>query len=78
MRKQKILEALKKAGKPLTSQELQGLTGLTTPRLRAELLRLVGEGRVERKQRGDEILWALKVPTQAELRFEKLAKKFTP
>ena len=78
MWRQKLLEVLKSAEKPLTTEELHDLTGVALPRLRAELLRLAGEGRIERKQVEGRVAWALKTPTRAELRYEKLAKKFTP
>jgi len=76
MRREKILEVLSHG--PLTLAELEARTGLPKANLRAELLRLQGEGRVESAQRGSELLWSVKKPSAEEQRYEKLMKKYVP
>jgi len=78
LRREKILETLKNAEKSLTVDELSQRTGIDVARLRVDLFRLMGEGKVERRQRGNELTWALKVSTPIEERYEKLAKKYVP
>lgn len=78
MRREKILETLRNAEKSLTVDELSQRTGIDVARLRVDLFRLMGEGKVERRQRGNELTWALKVSTPIEERYEKLAKKYVP
>lgn len=78
MRREKILETLKGAGKPLTLDEISQQTGIDLSRLRVDLFRLMGEGKVERRQRGNEPTWTLKVSVPLEERYEKLTKKYVP
>jgi len=78
LRREKILETLRNAEKSLTVDELSQRTGIDVARLRVDLFRLMGEGKVERRQRGNELTWALKVSTPIEERYEKLAKKYVP
>ena len=78
MRREKILETLRNAEKSLTVDELSQRTSIDVARLRVDLFRLMGEGKVERRQRGNELTWALKVSTPIEERYEKLAKKYVP
>ncbi len=78
MRREKILETLRGAEKSLTVDELSQRTGIDVARLRVDLFRLMGEGKVERRQRGNELTWALKVSVPIEERYEKLAKKYVP
>lgn len=76
MRRERILEVLSQG--PLTTAELEIRTGLSKASLRAELLRLQGEGRVESTQRGSELLWSVKKPSVEEQRYERLMKKYVP
>jgi DeoR/GlpR family transcriptional regulator of sugar metabolism len=78
LRREKILGALKNAEKSLTVDELSQRTGIDVARLRVDLFRLMGEGKVERRQKGNELTWALKVSVPIEERYEKLSKKYTP
>jgi len=78
LRREKILETLRNAEKSLTVDELSQRTSIDVARLRVDLFRLMGEGKVERRQRGNELTWALKVSTPIEERYEKLAKKYVP
>ena len=78
LRKEKILETLRNADKSLTLNELSQQTGIEVARLRVDLFRLMGEGKVERRQRGNELTWALKISVPIEERYEKLAKKYVP
>ncbi|KXB00619.1 hypothetical protein AKJ48_00685 [candidate division MSBL1 archaeon SCGC-AAA261O19] len=77
MKKTKIIEVLKKSGKPLTIEQLSEKTGVPVPRLRMDLFRLQGEGEVESRQKGDELLWTIKVAKPVEERYEKMRKKPT-
>lgn len=78
MRREKILETLKGASRPLTLDEISQQTGIDLPRLRVDLFRLMGEGKVERRQRGNEPTWTLKVSVPLQERYEKLTKKYMP
>jgi len=78
LRREKILETLRNSEKSLTVDELSQRTGIDVARLRVDLFRLMGEGKVERRQRGNELTWALKVGKPIEERYEKLAKKYVP
>ena len=78
MRREKILETLRNAEKSLTVDELSQRTGIDVARLRVDLFRLMGEGKVERRQKGNELTWALKVSVPIEERYEKLSKKYMP
>jgi len=69
---------LKTAGGPIGAGEVSTRAGIPAQRARAELFRLMGEGKVECKQVGGQLLWALKLGTPTEERYEKLAKKLTP
>jgi len=78
LRREKILETLRNAEKSLTVDELSQRTSIDVARLRVDLFRLMGEGKVERRQRGNELTWALKVGVPIEERYEKLSKKYVP
>jgi DNA-binding transcriptional ArsR family regulator len=78
LQKDKILETLRNAEKSLTVDELSQRTGIDVPKLRVDLFRLMGEGKVERRQKGNELTWALKVSAPIEERYEKLSKKYVP
>lgn len=78
MRRERILETLRAAERSLTVDELSQRTGIDVARLRVDLFRLMGEGKVERRQRGNELTWALKVSVPIEERYEKLSKKYPP
>lgn len=78
MRREKILEVLRDASEPLTIEEISQRTGIALPRLRMDLFRMMGEGKVERRQRGEELVWALRVSAPIEERYEKLSKKYVP
>lgn len=77
MKKTKILETLKKAGKPLTIEKLSEKVDVPVPRLRMDLFRLQGEGEVESRQKGEELRWTIKVAKPIEKRYEKMRKKPT-
>lgn len=76
MRREKILEVLSEG--PFTVVELSARTGFPKADLRAELLRLQGEGKVESVQRGGELLWKVRKVSEEEQRYEKLMRKYVP
>lgn len=78
MRREKILETLRSADGALTVDEISQRTGIDVARLRVDLFRLLGEGKVERRQRGNELIWSIKVRVPIEERYEKLSKKYVP
>ncbi len=78
MRREKILQILKAADKPLNIGEISKRVGVDVPRLRVDLFRLMGEGKVETRRVGGQLTWTLKVSKPIEKRYEKLAKKYTP
>ena len=78
MRREKILQILKAADKPLNISEISKRVGVDVPRLRVDLFRLMGEGKVETRRVGGQLTWTLKVSKPIEKRYEKLAKKYTP
>jgi len=78
LRREAILKALQDAGTPMTVDELSQKTGIDIVRLRVDLFRLVEEGRVERRQRGNMPTWTVKVGSAAEQRYEKWSRKYTP
>ncbi len=78
MKREKILEVLRSAGRPLTLSEISQQTGIELSRLRVDLFRLMNEGKVERRQRGTEATWTIKVSAPVEKRYEKLSKKYVP
>lgn len=75
MRRKQILEILKKADRPLSVDELSEKTKIPVPRLRIDLFRLMGEGQIESREKGNELRWTIKVAKPIEERYEKLAKK---
>lgn len=78
MRREKILQTLKTAEKPLTIDEISNLVGLDIPHLRIDLFRLMGEGKVESRRVSGQLAWTLKFSKPIEKRYEKLAKKYRP
>ena len=78
MKREKILEVLRSAGRPMTLSEISQQTGIELSRLRVDLFRLMNEGKVERRQRGMETTWTIKVSTPLEKRYEKLSQKYVP
>jgi predicted transcriptional regulator len=78
MRREKILQTLKTADKPLSIEEIAKRVGADVPRLRIDLFRLMGEGKVESRRVGGRLTWTLKVSKPIEERYEKIAKKYTP
>lgn len=77
MLREKILEALKGAKEPIGADEISTLVGAPVLRVRAELLRLMGEKKVEGRQKGGQIVWSLRIGTPAEQRYDKATKKLT-
>ncbi len=75
MRRRQILETLRKADRPLSVAELSEKTKIPVPRLRVDLFRLMGEGQIESREKGNELRWTIRVGTPVEERYEKLAKK---
>jgi DNA-binding transcriptional regulator PaaX len=59
----------------MTLEELSQRTGIDIVQLRVDLFRLAQEGKVERRQKGDKLVWSLKVSSPAEQRYEKLYRK---
>ena len=78
LRRGKILGVLKEADRPLSVEELSEKTGIPVPRLRVDLFRLKGEGKIESREKGRELQWTIRVSKPAESRYEKLARKYTP
>jgi len=77
MVRDEILEVLKVAGEPMNAADIATKVGAELHRVRAELFRLMGERKVEGKQAGGQMLWALKSGAPAEERYEKMARKLT-
>ena len=77
MVRDKILEALKASGEPMSAGEIAAKAGVELHRVRPELFRLMGERKIEGKQRGGQMMWALKSKIQSENRYEKMARKMT-
>ena len=77
MVREKILEALKASGEPMSAADIAAKAGVELHRVRPELFRLMGEGKIEGKQRGSQMVWALKSKIQSEERYEKMARKMT-
>ena len=77
MVREKIIEVLKAAGGPMSAADISAKVGAELHRVRAELFRLMGERKVEGKQVGGQMLWALKSGAPAEERYEKMARKLT-
>ena len=77
MVRDKILEALKASGEPMSAVDIAAKAGAELHRVRPELFRLMGEGKIEGKQRGGQMMWALKSKIQSEERYEKMARKLT-
>jgi len=73
----KILEALKASGEPMSAGDIAVKAGVELHRVRPELFRLMGEGKVEGKQMGGQMMWALKSKIQSEERYKKMARKLT-
>jgi len=78
LKREEILRALREAGTPITVDELSKRTGIDIVRLRVDLFRLVEEGKVERRQRGNVPMWTVKVSSASEQRYEKWSRKYTP
>ena len=77
MVREKILEALKASGEPMSAGDIAAKAGVELHRVRPELFRLMGEGKIEGKQRGGQMMWALKSEVPSEKRYEKMARKLT-
>jgi len=73
----KILEALKASGAPMSAGDIAAKAGVELHRVRPELFRLMGEGKIEGKQMSGQMMWALKSKIQSEERYEKMARKMT-
>ena len=77
MVREKILEVLKDAKEPISADELSARVGAPVLRVRAELLRLMGEKKVDGRQKGGQMVWSLRLGTSTEQRYDKMAKKLT-
>jgi len=77
MTRAKILEVLKEAKEPINTEELSARVGAPALRVRAELIRLMGEKKVEGVQKGGQMVWSLRLGTAAEQHYDKMAKKLT-
>ena len=77
MIRDKILEALKASGEPMSAGDIAATAGVELHRVRPELFRLMGEGKIKGKQMGGQMMWALKPKIQSEERYEKMARKMT-
>lgn len=75
MKRSKILEALKKADKPLHIKELSEKTDLPVTNLRVDLYRLQEEGEIETREKEGELLWKIKVSTPAEEKYENMTER---
>jgi len=73
----KILEALKASGEPMSAGNIAAKAGVELHRVRPELFRLMGEGKIEGKHMGGQMMWALKSKIRSEERYEKMARKMT-
>ncbi len=77
MVREKILKALKASDEPMGAGDIAAKAGVELHRVRPELFRLMGEGKIEGKQRGGQMMWALKSEIPSEKRYEKMARKLT-
>ncbi len=75
MRKDLILNVLRDAGTPITLEELSQRTGMDIVQLRVDLFKLAGEGKVERRQRGNVPTWTLTVSSAPDRRYGRLSVK---
>jgi predicted ArsR family transcriptional regulator len=75
--REKILEALKASGELMSAGDIAAKSGVELHRVRPELFRLMGEGKVEGKQMGGQMKWSLKSEVPSEKRYEKMARKLT-
>jgi DNA-binding transcriptional ArsR family regulator len=75
MKKRKIIEELREAGKPLTIDNLSERTDIAIPSLRMDLFRLQEEGNVKSVERDGKLCWKVKVSREVEERYEKMSKK---
>ena len=78
MRRDEILKALEEAGTPITIEDLAKRINADVAPLRIDLFRLASEGKVERRRRGNQTLWEIKVASPIEQRYERLTKKYVP
>lgn len=77
MMRVKILEVLKETKEPINADEISTRVGAPVLRVRAELIRLMGEKKVEGMQKGGQMVWSLRLGTPAEQRYDKMTKKLT-
>ena len=77
MVREKILEALKASGEPMSAGDIATKSGVELHRVRSELFRLMGEGKIEGKQMSGQMKWSLKSEIPSEKRYEKMARKLT-
>ncbi len=78
MQRKKILGALREADRPLSVEELSKKTGIPVSRLRVDLFRLKGEGKIESRERDRQLRWTIRISKPSEKRYEKLARKYSP
>ncbi len=74
MKKSKIIEELRDAGRPLTIDNLSERTDIAIPNLRMDLYRLQEEGNVESIERDGKLRWKVKVSKEVEEKYEKMSR----
>lgn len=77
MKIKEIIDTLKEAGAPLTTEELAKKTSLPMSRLRTNLYRLQEEGKIESKEEEGKLKWKTKTSNPAEEKYEKMTRKHT-
>lgn len=77
MKIKEIIDTLKEAGAPLTTEELAKKTSIPMPRLRTNLYRLQEEGKIESKEEEGKLKWKTETSNPAEEKYEKMTRKHT-
>ncbi len=74
MKRNEIISVLKKAGKPISIEELSEKTDIPVSSLRVDLYRLQEEGEVESREKQGELKWKIKVSKTVEEKYDEISK----
>lgn len=74
MKRNEIISVLKKAGKPISIEELSEETDIPVSSLRVDLYRLQEEGEVESREKQGELKWKIKVSKTVEEKYDEISK----
>lgn len=75
MKRNKIINTLKEAGKPIPIEKLSQKTDIPISSLRVDLYRLQEEGEVESLEKKGDLKWKVKVAKPIEEKYEKMSEK---